>query len=220
MLRWMLLFSVFAFAASSPAWAYPLNPYQVIWPFEGHGAAAGGGPQHSFTGQLEFSDPSLAPTLTWTLYADGDPTPSTGFVDLSLVDGEAGVSSDFLSGQGGGIYDVSPPLVAGLLRIGLQDYDGVALDSSSVDPAGFLLPPSYAPDIGSFESQSFVFYAEECFDVPPLDSFCSNGGGSRYQIDLFDITIDRFVDPVPEPASVVLGALALLISTQRVATRR
>jgi hypothetical protein len=210
MLNRLLLTLLAVFAVSSPALAYPLNSYQVVWAFEGHGAVSAGAPEHAVTGELKFSDPAFGPSVTLTAFADGDPTRISGFVNAAIVDAQAGVVSDSIAGSGGGFYETSSAIpFRGLLRINLNDTDGVALDEGAVDPNGFFLPPSFAPDIAQFDVKQIVSYGELCTDSPFFGS-CASGGGLRYPIDTFAITIDRFVDPVPEPARLELGALALI----------
>src|SRR5262245_19762915 len=147
----LLLFVVtgFAFVASSQAGAYPLDPDTVIWPFEGHGSDAYGGPVHTFSGQLTTT---LAGTRV-TATADGTATLLDGLTATAVVDT---ASLDFLSSGPSPVDFLSfftsiPPFVShpaeprrwGAVNLGVEfrDQDGVALDGGFLDSHGSFLPP-------------------------------------------------------------------------------
>jgi hypothetical protein len=114
------------------------------------------------------------------------------------------------------------------LDVYLTNADGTAFPGSISDFATINEQvealPDHAPSIDLFENRSLTIFEEVCYDIvgPGTSvSLCSQGGGERYAVAVFGLTIDRFVDPVPEPSSLALGAVALLaVSALRRAARR
>jgi len=214
-----MLFVAASFTVSSQAYAYLLDPYNVVWQFDGRGSASPGGPETEFLGSLRFNAP--------TVYVSAIPATSTtsadvtfGFIGNSVFQNSAaGAGSDGVSSgppltndgsvieAGTILHPTSVTWGEGKIGLDLVDVDGVAFDAGFSNPAGGFLPPETPPDISLFESRAITFYQSFCSDA---ETSCAQGGGVRQFLPIYSITIDRFVEGVPEPGALGLGALACL----------
>src|SRR5262245_62745684 len=192
MLRRMLpLLTLFAFAGSSPALAYPLNDGsgRAIYPFEAHGTDAFGG-VHTLSGSLELG----VGLFSFEVLSDGtdafsggalmrllNRTPGTGPDEINeppqLGLGGVGALPGYIGNPVDYVYwlDIIPTLH-------LIDVDGVAFDAATPAGSDEWFPPPYAPDISLFEVATLTLDQFGCQDIylnsGPL--LCSQGSGYRF----------------------------------------
>src|SRR5262245_3110341 len=213
-----------AFVGSSPAWAYPLSDGSAIWAFEAHGSDSFGGATHTFSGELHVASYGVWITAT----ADGSPSLFLSALAMNTVlyNDTPGIGPDLLVGGGAyglGTVDSTPSFLvrpaspnwgAAMVSPNFVDQDSMAFDAAYPIPSGGWGPPGYAPDIALFETHQLDVFQDQCIDIDTVSyvSYCSQGGGFHRELQVFTITVDRFVDPVPEPGGLALAVFALAVA--------